>query len=127
MKTMHLDGLMRSKHWYTGFTCINTYYSTTAVLNGQEGLKNLISSFLPQLSDEKNIGRISGYGWALGYVGGLLSLLICLAYLTSRKTSEGYPEVAVRATCLFTAGFFLVKTSSGKIHIAGDVIKYNKQ
>ena len=39
------------------------------------------NAFLPEISTEKNIGKISGYGYALGYVGGLLSLLICLPLL----------------------------------------------
>ena len=70
--------------------------------------ENLISSFLPQLADKKNIGRISGYGWALGYVGGLLSLLICLIFLDSTKQGGSFPDWAVRTTSLFTAAFFLL-------------------
>ena len=35
------------------------------------------NSYLPDISDEKNIGRISGYSWGLGFVGGLLALFIC--------------------------------------------------
>ena len=36
------------------------------------------NAFLPEISTEKNIGKISGFGYALGYVGGLISLFICL-------------------------------------------------
>jgi UMF1 family MFS transporter len=38
-------------------------------------------SFLPQISTEKNIGRISSLGWGLGYIGGGLLLLINLIML----------------------------------------------
>lgn len=41
------------------------------------------NAFLPEISNEQNIGRISGLGWALGYIGGgaLLALnLIMLQY-----------------------------------------------
>lgn len=38
-------------------------------------------SFLPEITSVENIGKVSGYGWALGYVGGLLSLLISLLLL----------------------------------------------
>jgi len=31
--------------------------------------ENFTSSFLPELSTPQNIGRISGFGWGLGYVG----------------------------------------------------------
>ena len=34
------------------------------------------NSYLPDLSDSDNIGRISGYAWGLGFVGGLLALFL---------------------------------------------------
>lgn len=34
------------------------------------------NAFLPELATPQRIGRISGYGWALGYAGGLCCLLI---------------------------------------------------
>jgi len=36
------------------------------------------NSYLPDLSNTDNIGRISGYAWGLGFVGGLLALFISL-------------------------------------------------
>ncbi len=36
------------------------------------------NSYLPDISPPEKIGRISGYGWALGYVGGLLAMAIAL-------------------------------------------------
>ncbi|MEK6735835.1 MAG: MFS transporter [Pseudomonadota bacterium] len=44
--------------------------------------ENLIAAFLPEISPPETMGRLSGYGWALGYIGGLLSLILCLAYVT---------------------------------------------
>ncbi len=43
------------------------------------------NAFLPEISTDQNIGRISGLGWALGYVGGGLLLAINLVMLK-------YPE-----------------------------------
>lgn len=43
------------------------------------------NAFLPEISNERNIGRISGLGWALGYIGGGLLLAINLLMLK-------YPE-----------------------------------
>ena len=34
------------------------------------------NSYLPDLSSDDNIGRISGYAWGLGFIGGLLALFI---------------------------------------------------
>ena len=36
------------------------------------------NSYLPDISTPDNIGKISGYGWSLGYVGGLLAMGIAL-------------------------------------------------
>ena len=36
-----------------------------------------IDSFLPGISHERNAGRVSGLKWALGYLGGLLALVVC--------------------------------------------------
>jgi UMF1 family MFS transporter len=36
--------------------------------------ENFAGAFLPEISTPATIGRISGFGWGLGYFGGLLSL-----------------------------------------------------
>src|SRR5918996_3697421 len=43
--------------------------------------ENFIASFLPEISKPEDMGKISGFGWALGYIGGLTSLLLCFPYL----------------------------------------------
>lgn len=68
--------------------------------------ENLIAAFLPEIVPEQNMGRMSGYGWSLGYFGGLLTLGICLAYITWAKR-QGLPEIeSVPVTMLITAGIF---------------------
>lgn len=68
--------------------------------------ENLIAAFLPELVPEQNMGRMSGYGWSLGYFGGLLTLGICLAYITWAK-QHGLSETHfVPVTLLITAAIF---------------------
>ncbi len=68
--------------------------------------ENLIAAFLPEIVPEENMGRMSGYGWSLGYFGGLLTLGICLAYITWAK-QHGLSETQfVPDTLLITAGIF---------------------
>jgi MFS transporter, UMF1 family len=43
--------------------------------------ENLIAAFLPEISHQDAMGRVSSYGWALGYLGGLAVLGLCLAYV----------------------------------------------
>ena len=38
--------------------------------------ENTLASFLPEIADDKNMGRVSGTGWTMGYVGALLLLVI---------------------------------------------------
>ena len=68
--------------------------------------ENLIAAFLPELVPEKNMGRMSGYGWSLGYFGGLLTLGICLAYITWAKQRGMTETHFVPVTLLITAGIF---------------------
>jgi UMF1 family MFS transporter len=55
------------------------------------------NAFLPEISNDENIGRISGLGWALGYIGGGALLAINLIMLK-------YPD-----RLGFPAGYFTVQ------------------
>jgi len=36
-----------------------------------------LNAYLPEIAPKEKIGRISGYGWSFGYVGGLIALGVC--------------------------------------------------
>jgi len=36
-----------------------------------------LNAYLPEIAPKSKIGRISGYGWSFGYVGGLIALAAC--------------------------------------------------
>ena len=68
--------------------------------------EDLIASFLPEIARPENMGRVSSYGWSLGYVGGLLVLGICLGYVVWAR-GQGLPATHyVPVTLLITAGAF---------------------
>lgn len=68
--------------------------------------ENLIAAFLPELVPPEDIGKLSGYGWAWGYIGGLVALALCLVYLQWAAES-GMAEVeAVPNTALIVAALF---------------------
>jgi UMF1 family MFS transporter len=70
--------------------------------------ENLIAAFLPELARGEALGKVSGWGWALGYVGGLVSLGASLAYVTvAQGRGEGAADF-VPVTMLITAAIFLV-------------------
>jgi UMF1 family MFS transporter len=66
--------------------------------------ENLIAAFLPELADSQAMGRVSGWGWSFGYVGGLVSLGVCLAYISHSRGET--PAQFVPVTMLITAALF---------------------
>ncbi|QQR73978.1 MAG: MFS transporter [Holophagales bacterium] len=68
--------------------------------------ENLCAAFLPELSTPANVGRISGFGWGLGYFGGLLSLLAIRPLIAPGFTVENLGNL--RLAWLVTALFFFV-------------------
>lgn len=70
--------------------------------------ENLIAAFLPELARPRALGRVSGWGWALGYVGGLMSLGTSLAYINwVRAQGQGTVDF-VPVSMLITAALFLL-------------------
>jgi UMF1 family MFS transporter len=68
--------------------------------------ENLIAAFLPELARPRALGRVSGWGWSLGYVGGLVSLGASLAYINwAQVHGQGAAEF-VPVTMLITAAIF---------------------
>jgi MFS transporter, UMF1 family len=68
--------------------------------------ENIVAAFLPELAKSGALGKVSAWGWALGYIGGLLTLALCLGYVVW-ATSKGTPEAeAVPITMLITAVIF---------------------
>ncbi len=68
--------------------------------------ENLIAAFLPEIASGEAIGKVSGWGWSLGYLGGLLSLGLCLGYVNWATGRGVAMEAAVPVTMLITAGLF---------------------
>ncbi len=68
--------------------------------------ENLIAAFLTELADSKAMGRVSGWGWAFGYLGGLVSLGISLAYITWATAQGQSGAQFVPVVMLITAAVF---------------------
>lgn len=71
--------------------------------------ENLIAAFLPELARKEGLGRVSGWGWGLGYLGGLVSLAACLAYIAwAQGQGRSAATDFVPACLLITAVLFAV-------------------
>jgi UMF1 family MFS transporter len=68
--------------------------------------ENLIAAFLTELADSKAMGRVSGWGWAFGYLGGLFSLGVSLVYITMAQKAGRSADEFVPAVMLITALLF---------------------
>lgn len=70
------------------------------------------NAYLPELAPPNKIGKISGYGWAAGYLGGLLCLIVALVVMVNPDPPLfGLPKASgapVRATNLLVAAWFAV-------------------
>jgi len=70
--------------------------------------ENLIAAFLPELAKGEALGKVSGWGWSLGYIGGLVALGLSLGYVKWAE-SRGIPAAeAVPGTMVITALLFVL-------------------
>ncbi len=72
---------------------------------GYRSAQVFYNAFLPEIASERDMGRVSGNGWAIGSAGGVLCLLIVLAAV---KGVGG--ALVVRAALVFTAVYFAAFT-----------------
>jgi UMF1 family MFS transporter len=66
----------------------------------------IVAAFLPELARPEAIGKVSGWGWGFGYVGGLITLALCLAYVQWAQAHGSTATQFVPVTMLITAGVF---------------------
>jgi UMF1 family MFS transporter len=66
----------------TLFIAANIFYSSG---------ENLVGAFLPEIAPPEKMGRVSGFAWGLGYIGGIGSLLLSVAILDQLGEDAGYP------------------------------------
>lgn len=65
--------------------------------------ENFTGSFLPELATSKDIAKVSAWGWSLGYVGGLITLGICLWWVTKSQAAGAKATEFVPMTLVITA------------------------
>jgi UMF1 family MFS transporter len=70
--------------------------------------ENLAAAFLPEIARPESIGRLSGWGWSVGYLGGLLSLGASLAWVSHAQAAGAGSASFVPVCMLITAAIFAV-------------------
>lgn len=70
-------------------------------------------AYLPEITQPKNYGRVSGYGFAMGYVGSLITLAIIFPFIQTGLIKEAFP-VAAAFFMIFAAPLFIYLEDSRK-------------
>lgn len=73
---------------------------------GYRSAQVFYNSLLPEIADPDDIGRVSGNGWAIGSIGGIICLLIVLVPIVLTDSDP----LVVRLALVFTALFFAAST-----------------
>ncbi|VCU71437.1 Vacuole effluxer Atg22 like protein [Pigmentiphaga humi] len=68
--------------------------------------ESVIAAFLPELARPQALGRVSGWGWSFGYVGGMLTLGLSLAIVLAAQAAGRPATDFVPWTMLVTAAVF---------------------
>ena len=68
--------------------------------------ESLIAAFLPELAQPHALGRVSGWGWSFGYLGGMLALGLSLVVVLQAQAAGQSAEQFVPKTMWITAGIF---------------------
>ena len=68
--------------------------------------ESLIAAFLPELARPKSLGQVSGWGWSLGYLGGMLALGLSLAWVLWAQSRGQAATDYVPVTLLITATLY---------------------
>jgi UMF1 family MFS transporter len=99
--------------WFA-YPSVNYVYTTlTCVVIGTVGFEVALvfyNSFLPGLAPRSYIGRISGWGWGFGYLGGIVSLSIALFVFVQHSSTwlDHTTAEQIRICGPFAALWFLI-------------------
>jgi UMF1 family MFS transporter len=66
----------------------------------------IYNAFLPELADEKGINRVSAWGFALGYIGGALALLLALVCLAKSDAPAEEQFAGLRRGIMIMGGWW---------------------
>jgi UMF1 family MFS transporter len=75
----------------------NFFYTTT---------QDIYSAFLPELAKPEQMGKVSGWAWSWGYIGGIVTLGLCLAYVFWAQAQKQTAGEFVPVTNLIVAAIF---------------------
>ena len=99
--------------WFAYPNPHSVYYMLTCVVLGTVGFEVALvfyNSFLPHIASKEYLGRVSGWGWGSGYLGGILALAIALLIFIKSNSLWLDRNMAeqIRFCCPFAALWYAV-------------------
>ncbi len=70
--------------------------------------ENIANAYLPQLAKTGSIGRLSSFGFSLGYLGGLLALGLALWYVSHAQAAQQAANSFVPVTVLIASAIYAI-------------------
>ena len=72
-------------------------------------------AFLPEITTPKNYGRVSGYGFGIGYLGSLATLAIVFPFIEAKMIKETFPLAAAFFLIFSLPIFFFLKETRNRV------------
>ena len=95
---------------------------------GMQGGLVFYNSFLPEIAKPSHHGRVSGWGFGVGYAGSIISLLLALLLINKGQVNSVWPMVALFFGIFSLPAFLFLPKDSGngsRIHRAAiDGLRY---
>lgn len=76
-------------------------------------------AYLPEITEPKNYGRVSGYGFAMGYLGSLATLAIIYPFIQAEMIRESFPVAALFFLVFSLPLFFYLKDTRKTVEMHG--------
>jgi UMF1 family MFS transporter len=86
----------------------------TANIGFEAGLV-FYDAFLPEITTPKNFGRVSGYGYAMGYIGSLTTLAVVYPFIQKEMIKETFIISAIIFLVFAIPLFVFIKDSRKKV------------
>jgi MFS transporter, UMF1 family len=78
---------------------------------GYRGAQVFYNALLPEIASPDELGQVSGNGWAIGSIGGVVCLLFILPPIVLTKNNPALNLLVVRGSFAFAALFFAASAS----------------
>ena len=75
---------------------------------GYRGAQVFYNALLPEIADPEEMGRVSGYGWAIGTAGGIICLLLILPLILFLGDTFADDTFIIRLSLVITAVFWAI-------------------